>query len=189
MRLGLYGGTFDPVHEAHLEVARRARDKFSLDRVLLIPNRLPPHKPGSTGASYEHRLAMLRLAVAGIPGLEACDIENRDGKSFTIQTLELLRSVYQEAEFYFLIGADAFAEVLTWYRFEEVFRATQFIVVSRPGAEYQIPPGAVVHRMDELRLMTSSTEIRQQLAHGIVPAALPASVAAYVREKGLYQSS
>lgn len=188
MRLGLYGGTFDPIHQAHLQVATTAQAQFSLDRVLLIPNRTPPHKPSTTGASFEDRLAMIDLAVAPFPSLASCDIENRSGKSFTIQTLELLRTHYREAEFFFLIGADAFAEVLTWYRVEEVFAATEFIVVSRPGADYVVPPGARVHRLDALQLRTSSTDIRQQLALGLHPEELPPPVAAYIEEKGLYSS-
>jgi len=92
MRLGLYGGTFDPIHKAHLAVARAAVDAFQLDRMLVIPNRLPPHKQSATGASYEQRLEMVQLACEGEAQLEACDIENREGKSYTIQTLERLRT-------------------------------------------------------------------------------------------------
>lgn len=187
MKLGLYGGTFDPVHRAHIAIAEAARERFALDRVLLIPNRQPPHKESATGASYDHRLAMVRLACAGHPGLAASDIENHEGKSYTIQTLERLRILYgATVELYFIIGADAFAEVLLWHRVQEVFRMTEFIVVSRPGFAFDHPPGAVAHRLDTLALTASSTEIRRRLAAGQpAPDLLPA-VAEYIEANGLY---
>lgn len=189
MRLGLYGGTFDPIHNAHLAVARSARTQFQLDSVLLIPNRLPPHKQSATGATYEQRLEMVRLACMDQPGLEACDIENHEGKSYTIQTLERLRLRYgAAAQFFFIIGADAFAEVLTWYRVEDVFDRTAFIVAARPGFEYAVPPGADVHRMDALDLPVSSSEIRARLAAGETVTDVPASVSRYIASVHLYRT-
>ncbi len=188
MKLGLYGGTFDPVHRAHIAVAEAARLRFALDRVLLIPNRLPPHKQALTGASYEHRLRMVEIACASQAGLAASDIENREGKSYTIQTLERLRIDYgAQARLYFIIGADAFAEVMLWRRVEEVFRMTEFIVVSRPGFEFDTPPGAVVHRLDDIAFEVSSTEIRRQLVAGEATPDLDARVAEYIRTNGLYR--
>jgi nicotinate-nucleotide adenylyltransferase len=186
-RLGLFGGTFDPIHNAHLAVARSAVERFKLDRMLMIPNRLPPHKQAATGASYEQRLKMVELACAGDPVLEACDIENREGKSYTIQTLESLRNRYSgPTEFFFLIGADAFAEVLTWFRVDEVFRMTEFIVAARPGFDYETPKGARVHRLDTPAFPESSSEIRSRLSEGKTVASLPPPVARYIAETGLY---
>ncbi len=186
MRLGLYGGTFDPIHNGHLAVARAALTAIELDRMLLIPNRLPPHKQALTGASYAQRLEMVRLAVAADSRLEASDVENEEGKSYTIQTLHRLRNAYGDARFFFLIGADAFAEVLTWYRVEEVFAMTEFIVASRPGFDYVVPPGATVHRLDALAFEESSTEIRARLAGGHAVHSLPPPVLDYIRAQGLY---
>lgn len=188
MRLGLYGGTFDPIHNGHLAVARAALAAIELDRMLLIPNRLPPHKQALTGASYEQRLAMVQLAVARDARLEASDVENKEGKSYTIQTLHRLRNAYGDARFFFLIGADAFAEVLTWYRVEEVFAMTEFIVASRPGFDYVTPPGAIVHRLDALAFEESSTEIRARLAAGQPVHSLPDGVLGYIEQQGLYRS-
>lgn len=189
MRIGLYGGTFDPVHNAHLAVARAAVEAFSLDKLLVIPNRLPPHKQSGTAASYDDRLLMVSLACESEPKLEACDIENREGKSYTIQTLERLRIRYSDAvQFFFLIGADAFAEVLTWFRVGEVFEMTEFIVAARPGFEYQSPAGARVHRLDTLAFPESSSGIRAQIAAGQKPMGLPASVERYIIEEGLYRA-
>jgi nicotinate-nucleotide adenylyltransferase len=188
MKLGLYGGTFDPVHRAHIAVASAAQSAFALDRVLLIPNRRPPHKESDTAASYEHRLRMVEIACGGFPALAASDIENREGKSYTIQTLERLRNdCGAQARLYFIIGADAFAEVMLWRRVEEVFRMTEFIVVSRPGFHFDTPPGAIVHRLDQFALGASSTEIRRQLAQGEATPDLDPRVTEYIRMNGLYR--
>lgn len=188
-RLGLYGGTFDPIHNAHIAVARTAIDTHRLDLMLLIPNRLPPHKESATGATYEQRLEMVRLACEGELRLEACDIENRDGKSYTIQTLESLRTTYGDSvQFFFLIGADAFAEVLTWYRVEDVFQMTDFIVAARPGFKYQTPSGARVHQLDSLAFHESSSEIRSRICAGLGVEFVPPSVARYIAEMGLYKT-
>lgn len=188
MRLGLYGGTFDPIHDAHLAVARAATDAFALDKLLVIPNRQPPHKQSVTDAPYEHRLHMVQLACQADPRFEACDIENRDGKSYTIQTLHHLRTLYGgSTQFFFLIGADAFAEVLTWFRVEEVFQMTEFIVAARPGFDYAIPKEARVHRMDRVAFGESSSGIRAQIAAGETATGLPKLVAQYISKHGLYQ--
>ncbi len=188
MRIGLYGGTFDPIHNAHLAIARAAVEKLFLDKLLVIPNRLPPHKNSGTVASYKDRLRMVNLACENEAKLEACDVENREGKSYTIQTLESLRNKYGDSvQFFFLIGADAFAEVLTWFRVEEVFEMTEFIVAARPGFEYQSPEGAIVHRLDAVAYRESSSGIRAQIAAGEKPLGLPALVERYINGQGLYR--
>lgn len=188
MRLGLYGGTFDPIHSAHIAVAEAAAIEFALSKVLLIPNRIPPHKQDATGASFKQRLRMVELAVAGHPLLDACDIERHEGKSYTIETLESLRSTYgASAHIFFIIGADAFAEAVTWHRAQEVFQLTEFIVAARPGYEYETPAGAFVHRMDSLQFVESSTSMRASLAAGEMPGGLSASVAQYIVSAGLYR--
>jgi nicotinate-nucleotide adenylyltransferase len=190
MRLGLFGGTFDPIHEAHLEVAEAARDRFGLDEVLVIPNRQPPHKEAATGASYEDRLRMVELACAGRRGLRASDLENQAGKSYTIQTLRRLRTEKgKDCEFFFIIGADAFAEVGLWYEVQEVFRMTEFIVVSRPGFDYPVPEGARVRRLEGLELKVSSTEVRAKLRRGETVAELPEAVRRYIGANGLYRQA
>lgn len=195
MRLGLFGGTFDPVHDGHIAVAQAAIREADLDRLLMIPNRLPPHKQAATGASFEDRLRMVELAVAelaltGLPGIEVSDIEKREGKSYTIQTLESLRILYGvQVDFTFVIGADAFAEVHLWYQVREVFAMTEFLVVSRPGFSYPVPAGARVRRLDWLDNGLSSTQIRAELARGGEPQGLTAAVAGYIKANGLYRNS
>lgn len=186
LRTALFGGTFDPIHNAHLTVAREAADKFGMSRVLFIPAAHPPHKVDTTGASYEDRYRMVELACAGEPRFEPSRIEEGAGKSYSIETIEKLRSA--DEALYFIIGADAFAEIRTWKRWEDVIRLTDFIVVTRPGHEYTTPEGARVHRLDTLALPVSSSEIRNSLAAGRVPQDLPDGVADFIVARGLYRA-
>lgn len=188
MRLALFGGTFDPVHFAHLEVAREAARRFGLSRVLFVPAAQPPHKSGATSASYEDRYHMVALACQGEPLFEASRLEAGSQRSYSIQTIEKVKAGLAPGdELFFLIGADAFAEIRTWYRWRDVIEEVEFIVVTRPGHDYSVPPGARVHRLDTLALPVSSSEIRARLAAGESPPEVPPQVLAYIREKGLYQ--
>ncbi len=178
----MFGGTFDPIHKAHVTVAQEAADTFDLARVLFIPAAHPPHKVDLTGASYEDRYRMVELACAEDPRLVPSRIEEGSGKSYSIHTIEKLWSA--EFALYFIIGADAFAEITSWYRWRDVVRLTDFIVVTRPGHEYSTPDGARVHRLDTLALPISSSEIRQQLAAGEMPPELPDKVGSILRNTG-----
>jgi len=188
LRLALFGGTFDPIHNAHLTVAREAASQFSLERVLFVPAAHPPHKVDSLGATYEDRYAMVELACAIDPRFEASRLEDGSGPSYSIDTVEKVRG--QAQDLFFIIGADAFAEITTWHRWRELMELTQFIVVTRPGhGGYQNPDGARVHRLDTLALPVSSSDIRQKLLEGRVPEELPEAVAEYIQSRGLYQWS
>jgi nicotinate-nucleotide adenylyltransferase len=182
MRTAIFGGTFDPIHSAHLVVAREAADAFSLDRVLFIPGANPPHK--DAGASYEHRYKMVELACAGEPRFVASRLEEGREKSYSIHTIERVKAM--GGDVFFLIGADAFAEMHTWHRWEDVVRSVEFIVVARPGHAFTSPLGARVHRLETVALPVSSSEIRQALARGETPPELPSAVADYIRANGLY---
>lgn len=182
----MFGGTFDPVHNAHLTVAREAAHAFQLDRVLLIPAANPPHKPNGHLTGYQDRLRMVELACAGDPLLEASRLEDHPGKSYSIDTIKRAKALYSGVELFFLIGADAFHEIETWHRWPEVIAAVDFIVVTRPGHHYRTPEGARVHRLDTLALSISSSEIRQALVDGRMPAEVPAAVWAYIQDHGLY---
>ena len=186
MRLALFGGTFDPIHSAHITVARAAADHFALDRVLLIPNAIPPHKQRQIGAAYEHRLAMTAAAASVDARLEASDLERGNETSYSILTIERVRATWPAAQLFFLIGADAFSEIETWRRWREVIAQVEFIVLSRPGYDYDVPEGAKVHRLDTLQLDVSSTSIRRALAAGEIPESLPEAVSQYIRDNGLY---
>jgi len=186
MRTAIFGGTFDPIHSAHLEMARHAADQYRLDRVLFIPAGNPPHKRAE--ASFEHRYRMVELACAADPRFVASRIEEGAGKSYSIDTIERLKaSAAVEDTLFFIIGSDAFAEIQTWRCWQDVVRAVEFIVVARPGHEIAGPPGARVHRLDSVELAVSSSDIRDALARGEAPAELPPAIAGYIRDHGLYE--
>jgi nicotinate-nucleotide adenylyltransferase len=130
---------------------------------------------------------MVELACAGEPRFEASRLEESAETSYSIHTIERVRAAEPDAELYFLIGADAFAEIGTWYRWHDVLAAVTFIVVSRPGAAYRIPPDARVLRLEQIDLPISSSEIRRLLGNGAAEAPVPASVANYIRERQLYR--
>ena len=183
MKIAVFGGTFDPIHNAHVAVAREAADRFQLDRVLFIPAGNPPFKTALT--SFEHRYRMVELACAGDPRFAASRIEEGDKKSYSLYTIERVKA--EGGDIFFIIGADAFSEIRNWFRADDVIRAVDFIVVTRPGHEYEVPPGARVHRLDALALEASSSEIRQDLARGKTPENLPPKVGEYIRKNGLYR--
>ena len=185
MRLALFGGTFDPIHNAHVMVAREAADQFQLDEVWFVPAAHPPHKPEFMRASYEDRYQMVELACRADPRFRASRLESGTHKSYSVETIERVRAMGQEP--FFIIGADAFAEIATWHRWRDLVRLTEFIVVTRPGHKYTAPEGARVHRLDTVALPISSSEIRRKLAQGETPADLPLEVAAYIAGKGLYR--
>lgn len=136
-RVGIMGGTFDPVHIGHLRVVEEAVETLELDALLFIPAASPPHKPDETVLPFHHRYEMLRLAVEGRPRFRVSDIERRlPGKSYTVNTLHKLREEGGEGvELFFLIGMDAFFELESWWRHRELFRLAHLVVLRRPGFE------------------------------------------------------
>jgi nicotinate-nucleotide adenylyltransferase len=187
LRLAIFGGTFDPIHKAHVAMAAEAAEGFHLDRVLFVPAANPPHKSGLTFAAYEDRLRMAELAVKGDRRFRVSRLEEGPGSSYSIDTVEKVRAMQAPAdELFFLIGADAFAEIETWYRWQELIAAVSFIVVSRPGHRYRIPRGARVERLETVDLPVSSSEIRNALAMGKRPAEIPEPVLEYIFRHALY---
>jgi nicotinate-nucleotide adenylyltransferase len=138
-RVGLLGGTFNPVHNGHLAIARQTRDILELARVVLIPAGDPPHKPEEHLASAKDRYEMVRLAIASDPWLSISDVDvRRPGKSYSIDTVQILQAEYGTgAELYFLIGLDAFLELPTWREPETLLTLCSFVVLSRPGLSFQ----------------------------------------------------
>ena len=182
MRTAIFGGTFDPIHRAHIVVAREAAETFSLDRVLFVPAAHPPLK--EAGANYEDRFRMVELACADESRFAVSRLEQGPEKSYSIFTIERVKAM--GGEIFFLVGSDAFAEIRSWHRWEDVVRAVTFIVVARPGRPYTAPPGARVERLETVALPVSSSEIRQALARGETPAELPDAVADYINRRRLY---
>jgi nicotinate-nucleotide adenylyltransferase len=188
VRLALFGGTFDPIHNAHLAIAHAAVRQLTLDLVRFIPAGKPPHKSGAH-AGYEDRVRMAELACATEPAFEVSRLEAGDRHSYSIVTIErVLAEEPRPDPLFFLIGADAFAEINTWKRWRDVIAAVEFIVVSRPHHGYEIPAGARVHLLEGLELAVSSTAIREALARGCRNVPAPRPVLEYIAERGLYRS-
>lgn len=187
MRIAIFGGTFDPIHRAHLEVARQAAERFELDRVLVIPNGNPPHKQGVERVSWADRYRMVELACAGDSRIVPSRLEEGQERSYSIHTIERVKAQYPGDRVFFLIGADAFAEIRTWHRWEDVIARVEFIVVSRPGHRYDVPAGARVLPLENVELDLSSSEVRAALGAGQMPVeALPVAVREYIVARGLY---
>jgi nicotinate-nucleotide adenylyltransferase len=139
MRVGVLGGTFDPIHLGHLAAAQAAQDCAQLDKVLIMPSAQPPHRPGAI-ASAEERLAMCRLAVEGRPNLEVSDVEVRHGgRSYTVETLVELKRLLPDDDLFLILGWDAAALFATWREPARVLSLASVIVIGRPGMP---PPGA-----------------------------------------------
>jgi nicotinate-nucleotide adenylyltransferase len=174
MRTGILGGTFDPIHLGHLEAAEAARRALQLDRVMLLPSRVPPHRSVEPRASVYHRFAMAALAAAD-RGMLVSDLElRREGPSYTALTLEALhREGYTPSELFFITGSDAFAEISTWHDYPRVLALGNFAVVSRPGHASVIPPSPMnsfstsVIAVEADTPDISSTEIRRRVAAGL----------------------
>lgn len=208
-RVGVIGGTFDPIHLGHVAAAEAAASALNLAEIRFLPARVPPHRPEQPAASGYHRFAMVALAVADAAGWMASDAELlRDGPSYTYDTLVAMRAAGLEAsQLFFITGADAFAEIATWSRYPDVLDAAHFVVVERPGTdvgalEARLPQLAarmtgpaglgagVSPRIIVLEAATpdvSSTEIRRRRQAGYpIGDMVPARVAAYIDKHALY---
>ncbi len=187
MRLAIFGGTFDPIHNAHLAIARAALSHFRLDRVLFVPAEHPPHKDGVTAAGFDDRMRMAGLACADEPRFAVSRLEEGTRRSYSIDTIEKVRASLAPAdELFFLIGADAFAEIQTWHRWQDVARQVVFLVVNRPGYACAIPKEITAERLDSPHLDISSSDIRQQVARGEIDVEVPKRVLDYIAQHGLY---
>ncbi len=199
MRLGILGGTFDPIHYGHLVVAEECRVRLGLERVLFIPAGQPPHKRGRVISPAEHRVAMVELAIASNPGFKLSRVEvDRVGPSYTVDTLVQLREEYgPRAELHFIVGMDALAEMLTWHEPARLAALCQIVAVTRPGTEAfdlaalepKIPQARERIRIlpaPELRIAAS--DLRWRVAHGLpIKYQLPEPVEEYVYRHGLYR--
>ena len=197
-RIGILGGTFDPVHRGHLEIARIAMDEAALERVIFIPAGQPRLKSGDPSASPEERLEMLRLAVNGAPRFDVSDIElRRTGPTLTVETLRELRDeLGHGVELCFILGLDALARFDQWVEPERVTELARLLAVSRPGYSgfdwprfYARNPYAEgrVDCLDSTAIDLSASELRARIASGAsVSGLLPAAVEEYIRDSGLY---
>jgi nicotinate-nucleotide adenylyltransferase len=198
-RIGIYGGTFDPVHNAHLMVAQEAKAAAGLHRVILMPAGTPPHKEARALTRPEHRLEMARLAVAGMAGFEVSDMEIRSpGVDYTVDTLRRLKETAAGARLYFIIGGDSLMFLDQWRNPGALLSLASFVAVYRPGyaiealerkrAEVTARFGGEIILAACPGMDISSTEIRGRVAAGLdISGFVPAAVEAYIRQHGLYR--
>jgi len=190
MRIGVLGGTFDPVHVAHLVAAGDARHALRLDKVLLVVANEPWQKTGQRVVTpATDRFAMVEAAVAGVDGLEASRMEiDRGGPSFTVDTLEELRTAHPGVALFLVVGLDVVRALPTWDRAERLPDLADLVVVNRPGEVWVDPPKRfAVHRVEIPGVDISGTELRQRVAEGRpIDFLVPAGAVRVIRERGLY---
>lgn len=187
MRLGLLGGTFDPIHLGHLRAAETAREGLGLEQIAFVPAHLPPHRPSISSAL--DRFAMVSLATAGHPHFAPSDIEvRREGLSYTVDTLRALRAARPEDTLVLVLGSDAYAELDTWHQPEAILEACEIAVVARPGAALPAAAQRRIHHIEGPTLPISSTAIRQRVAEGrSIRYLVPEGVADYIEKRRLYR--
>ncbi len=214
MKIGLFGGTFDPIHWGHLRSAEEVREAFSLDRILFIPASRPPLKKKQPGASAQDRLEMVRLATAKNSRFEVSNVElGRPGKSYSIDTIRHFVGKGTKDSYYFILGFDAFRQIGSWKDFKEIFPLCHLIVTSRPGSgdslslhdmpvavkrlfcytkfehAYKHTSGTYLFFLKITDISISASEIRNRLREGkSIRYLVPSEVESYIERKGLYRS-
>ena len=197
-KMGLFGGTFDPIHKGHVSMALRLAQTLDLDGVVLMPTFVPPHKIKENMASAQHRLAMCRLAAEEHAVLSVSDMElQRGGASFTVDTLTALCEQYPDTQWHLLVGADMFTTLRTWHRFADIADMAVLCTIAREGTETQkLKEYAASLTADGIRCSVdecpvepySSTQVRERVAAGeCVSDLVGEAVARYIRDNGLYQ--
>jgi nicotinate-nucleotide adenylyltransferase len=189
-RIAFYGGTFDPPHFGHLQMAHAARDHLRLHQVYFVPAGRNPLKESGPCASTEHRLRMLRLALAGEPGFGIWEGEAfRPGPSYTLESVEHIERVYPNCHLFWIIGSDQLVNLPRWHRVEQLAAKVGFILVRRPGHAFTWPavPGLRLYPVDNQLHTASATDIRERVRDGRpIKALTPPPVAEYIADHGLY---
>ena len=200
-KIGLFGGSFDPIHRGHIAPVEAARAELGLERVIYLPTAIPPHKPRRELAAPWARYAMVEMALLGRPGLYASPHELTPGvPAFTADSVACFRGALPRCELYLLIGSDSFAELHRWMRWREIVAAARLVVLTRPGWEVDrlaLPPelselaadAARVHLLHSMPVEASSTRLRELLAEGEEPPPgwVPQLVVDYIRKYNLYR--
>ncbi len=199
MRIGILGGTFNPIHNGHLLMAEYVRETMELEQVWIMPSRRPPHKRHPVFVTDEERCEMIKLAIQDNAAFVFSDMEMaREGITYTADTLEQLKEMYPEHEFYFIMGADSFVELSTWYQPEKIFSLAEIVVVNRQGTTrhqfmeyrdlYEKKYGKEAFLVEMPFIGISSTNIRLRAATGLtVRYQVPDVVMEYMEKKGLYR--
>lgn len=189
MRIGLFGGSFDPVHFGHLTIARAAMSERKYAKLFWIPAACSPFKtPSQSEVPGEHRAAMVRLAIAQDSDMAVSDYElKKKGVSYSVETMRYFQGQYPGAQLEWLLGADAVMTLETWHEPEALAKGMVFVAAARPGFSFSTPAGFQIYRLAAEEISVSSTELKKQLADGKPTRNIPESVVEYIREHGLYQ--
>ncbi|RBP39559.1 nicotinate-nucleotide adenylyltransferase [Garciella nitratireducens] len=197
-KIGIMGGTFDPIHYGHLIASKWAKENFELDKVIFIPAGVPPHKKEREVLSAEHRYFMTLLATIDEPDFDVSTIEiDRQGPSYTIDTIKELQAYYKDIQIFFITGADAILEIHTWRNYEELIKSCYFIVATREGYDTKElykriekldqKFGKRIFHMKIPPVGISSTELRNRIQQGkTVKYLIPPMVEEYIKKKHLY---
>lgn len=186
-QVGILGGTFNPVHIAHLVMADQVGTSLGLDKVYLMPSNQPPHMDHKSTIDATHRIKMLELAVEDNPllDIEKSELE-REGKSYTYETMKILTDKYPDTDFYFIIGGDMVADLPNWYKIDELAQLVHFVGVKRPN--YSMESSYPIIWIDAPNMNLSSTDLRKKITQGCsVNYLMPENVLHYIQEKGLYR--
>lgn len=191
-KIGILGGTFDPIHLGHLILADQLAEKLKLDKVLFIPSASPPHKDNKKVSSAKDRFKMTELAIENNPLFSISDIElKRKGKSYTVITVHELKKLYPKSKLFLLCGSDVLDEIKTWKKPDEIYRLIKVIIGVRPGynkirKDNKYAKKSIIEEMNGLEV--SSTEIRERVKKGkSIRYLVPAKVEEFIRAKGLYR--
>jgi nicotinate-nucleotide adenylyltransferase len=191
-RLGILGGTFDPIHSGHLILAEQLKEELNLEKVIFIPSANPPHKENHRVSSSKDRLKMVKIAIRDNPDFLISDIElKRKGKSYTIDTLTRFLKLYKDSELFFLLGSDAIDELPTWKEPDKIFQKVNVVIALRPGFDRIDPENRFVKKSLVVSingLNISSTQIRERVRTGkSIRYLVPPEVEKFIRTKKLYR--
>lgn len=188
MKIGILGGTFNPIHIGHLIIAEESREKLGLDKVIFVPTYLPPHKDNGNIALANDRISMVKLAVSDNTNFTVSDIEiKRSGRSYTIDTIKQFKADYPKDELYFIIGSDLLEYLDDWKDLKEIIKIVKFIVVTRPGYPLERIPSYIT-TLPIRAVDVSAFEIRSNIKENkSFRYLVPEKVYGYIKEKGLYK--
>ncbi|MCM8780914.1 MAG: nicotinate-nucleotide adenylyltransferase [Candidatus Omnitrophica bacterium] len=188
MKVGILGGTFNPIHIGHLILAEEVREKLDLDRIIFVPAYLPPHKDSSCVISADHRYAMVRLAIRNNKNFSVSDIEiKRDGLSYTIDTIRELKKIYAKDELYFIIGSDLLNYLGEWKDLDDIMGMVKFVVATRPGYPLDKIPSHI-SKISIRAVDISAYQIRQAIRENkSFRYLVPEAVFNYINKKKLYK--
>jgi nicotinate-nucleotide adenylyltransferase len=212
MKVGIFGGTFNPVHFAHLRIVEEIRETLALEKVIFVPAATPPHKPLADDLSFTERLKMVNLAIRGNPFFTVSDVEGqREGKSYSVDTLRVFKEMFPGDEFFFIMGSDSFADIRSWKNYAAIFSLCNIVTIARPGTHISLlevlpvdiahefcyhesqtrlshRSGYSVYSIEGTQLDISSTAIRSLIRQGkSIKYLLPATVEHYIKQQRFYE--